>query len=151
MSVDIRIMGLDKLTVDIERLREDASFRWPREILDGAAEMMADAIRNEATGSLKDKVIIEETKDKRRVIVDSPYAVFVNDGTGPSPGRYVPAIGRRLVSGRRRTPKSGVVSFDIGMHPGRPATHFFDRGVKFATASIYGFVHRRLYEYLESF
>lgn len=148
MSVDIRIVGLDKLTADIERIRKDASFRWPKEILDRTGEMMADAIRDEATGSLKDKVVIEETKNRRRVIVDSPHAVFVNDGTGPSPGRYVPAIGRRLVKGRRRTPKSGVVSFDIGMHPGRPATHFFDNAVRNVTPDILGYVHRKVYEYL---
>lgn len=140
MSVDIRIEGLDKLIVDIERMRKEASFRWPEEILDGAAEMMADSIRDEATGSLKDKVIIERTKDTRRVIVDSPHAVFVNDGTGPSRGRYVPAIGKRLVRGA-----------NIGIHPGIKATHFFDRGVRTATASILGYVHRKLYEYLEIF
>ena len=138
----------DVRIVDIERMRKDSSIRWPEEILNESAEMMRDAIRDEATGSLRDKVIIERTKDMRRVIVDSPYAVFVNDGTGPSRGRYVPAIGRRLVSGRRRTPKSGVVNFDIGMHPGTCATHFFDKGVGFATTSIYGLVHRKLNEYI---
>lgn len=134
--VDIRIEGLDKLTVDIERLRNDASFKWPKEIMDTASEMMKDAIANEAVGSLKDKVIVEITHDTRRVIVDSPYAIYVNDGTGPSFGRYVPAIGRRLVNPPR------------GIHPGVPATHFFDRGVGFATTSILGYVHRKLNEYI---
>jgi len=138
--VDIRILGLRELTADIERIRKDASFRWPKEILDESAEMMAESIRDEApkgaTGKLRNSVIIEETHDKRSVIVDSPYGRFVNDGTGPSPGRYVPAIGKRLVNPPR------------GMHPGVPATHFFDKGVGYATSRIFGMVHRKLYEYL---
>jgi len=137
MSVDIRIEGLDKLTADIERIRRDASFRWPKEILDTSSEMMADAISDEAVGSIKDSVIVEEMGDKRRVVVDSPHARFVNDGTGPSPGRYVPAIGRRLVRGE-----------NIGMHPGIRASHFFDKAVRYTIPRILGYVHRRLYEFL---
>ena len=138
MSVDIRILGLEELTADIERIRQEASFRWPEEILDESAEMMSDEIRDQAKGSIKDSVRIEPAKDKRSVIVDSPHAVFVNDGTGPSPGRYVPAIGKRLINPAR----------DIGMHPGIRATHFFDRAVEMVTARILGFVHRKVYEYL---
>lgn len=137
MSVDIRIVGLEELTADIERLRKDASFRWPEEILDGSAEMMRNEIRDEApkgaTGALKDSVRIETMHDKRRVIVDSPYGVAVNEGTKPSPGRYVPAIGKRIKS---------------GMHPGTRANPFFDRAVGYVTPRILGFVHRKLYEYL---
>jgi len=156
MSVDITIRGLDELTADIERLRKDSSFRWPKEILDTSAEMLRDAIVDEAPGSIKDTVVIEATGDTRRVVVESPHAVFVNDGTRPSPGRYVPAIGKRLVAttrvmfGVKRLP-SGVrvmQTRNIGMHPGTKATHFFDRGVRFATSSILGYVHRKLYEYL---
>jgi len=160
--VDIRIIGLDKLTADIERIRNDASFRWPEEILDGSAEMMADEIRDQAprgpTSRLANSVRIEKTHDKRSVIVDSPYGVFQNDGTGPSPGRYVRAIGKRLksqaVSGISTGP-GGDIWFRItpagervGMHPGVPATHFFDNAVSYATPRIIGFVHRKLYEYL---
>lgn len=140
MSVDIRIKKLDKLTVDIERLRQGSSVRWPKEILDTAGEMMKDSIVDEApgrTGELKDSVRVETTKDTRTVIVGAPHGRFVNDGTGPSPGRYVPAIGRRLVRGT-----------NIGMHPGTRATHFFDNGVRFAIPRILGYVHRKVYEYL---
>jgi len=159
--VDIRIEGLDKLTVDLEQLRADASFRWPKEILDTSAEMMRDSIVREAVGSLRDKVIIEVEHNSRRVTVDSPYAVYVNDGTGPSAGRYVPAIGKRLTGGKGikreyyqrtafRAVKTGrfVATPNIGMHPGIRGSHFFDRGVEFATTSILGFVHRKLYEYI---
>jgi len=138
MSVDIRIEGLEELTADIERIRNEASFRWPKEILDEASEMMADEIRDQAKGSIKDAVVVEGTGDQRRVVVDSPHARFVNDGTGPSPGRYVPAIGRRLVDTAR----------NIGVHPGIKASHFFDNAIRMVTPRIYGLVHRKLYEYL---
>lgn len=138
--VDIKILGLDELTVDIKRLREGASFRWPKEIMDGSAEMMKDAIRDETprgpSGDLKNSVIIETSHDMRRIIVDSPYGVYVNDGTGPSPGRYVRALGKRLINPPR------------GMHPGIKATHFFDKGVEFASSRIVGFMYRKIGEFL---
>lgn len=131
-------MGLNELTVDIERLRAGASFRWPKEIMDGAGEMMRDSIRNEAprgrTGDLKNSVIIEVSSDLRRIIVDSPYGVYVNDGTNPSFGAYIPAIGKR--------------SRRYGIHPGIAATHFFDRGVEFASSRVIGFMYRKIGEYL---
>ena len=42
------------------------------------------------------------------------YAGYVHDGTGPSPGRYVPAIGVRIKS---------------GMHPGQKANPFMQRAL----------------------
>ena len=138
--VDIRIINLEELTADIERIRQEASFRWPEEILDGSAEMMKDEVRDQAprgrTGELAESVQVEMMADARRVVVNSPHGRYVNDGTGPSPGRYVPAIGKRLINPPR------------GMHPGIRATHFFDRAVEMVTARILGFVHRKVYEYL---
>ena len=140
MSIEISIKGLDTLTADIERIRKGASFRWPEEILDGAGEMMKDEVVDQAplgrTGELKDSVRVEKTKDTRRVVVDSPYGRFVNEGTDPSFGRYVPAIGKRLVNPQR------------GIHQGVPATHFFDNAITYVTPRIFWYVHRKLYEFL---
>ena len=135
--VKIDIKGVDELSVDINRLRDGASFRWPKEILDTSSEMMADAIRDEAprglTGALANSVRAEGAGDTRRVVVGSPYGAKVNDGTGPSPGRYVRAIGKRIKG---------------GMHPGTRANPFFDRAVSMVTPRIFGYMHRRIYEYL---
>jgi len=48
------------------------------------------------------------------------YGIFVERGTAPSPGRYVPAIGKRLVRPSRRNPR-------VGEHPGTPANPFMFR------------------------
>ena len=44
-----------------------------------------------------------------------PYARFLDEGTRPSPGRYVPAIDRRLTISR------------LGIHPGITATNFLKK------------------------
>tara|TARA_Y100000310_G_scaffold344169_1_gene455495 strand:- start:2128 stop:2595 length:468 start_codon:yes stop_codon:yes gene_type:complete len=41
-----------------------------------------------------------------------PYWVYPEEGTGPSAGRYVPALGRRI---------------DTGQHPGTPAQYYIRR------------------------
>ncbi len=135
--LDIKILGLDELTADIKRLRDGSSVRWPKEILDQSGEMMADAVRSEAprgaTGQLANSVSVDESSNTRRVTVNSPYGRMVNDGTGPSPGRYVRAIGKRIKT---------------GIHPGTRANPFFDRAISMVSSRIYGLVHRKVYEYL---
>ena len=127
ISVD-RIIGLDELKADLTRLSRIARIHWPNKILDNAAWEIEMSIKQYAPAGIGETVVTEKGPDRRTIIVTHPAAVFVNDGTRPSPGRYVPAIGKRLVSGRRRTKKSGVVqNVNIGMHPGIRATHFFER------------------------
>ena len=137
---DIRIEGLDELIVDIERMRRAARFRWPNEVMDRAANIMAEEIEEKApkgrTKRLSESVRVETAPDLRRVVVDSPYGVHVNEGTGPSPGRYIPAIDRRLIDPRR----------DIGIHPGVPATHFFDNAIELALPRIWQMYNQYMLE-----
>jgi len=48
----------------------------------------------------------------------APHAVFLERGTRASPGRYVPAIGKRLINPELP---------HFGMHPGIRATHFVEQ------------------------
>lgn len=128
ISVD-RIIGLKELQADLTRISRIARIHWPNKMLDNAAWEIEMSIKQHAPGRIGETVVTEKGPDRRTIIVTHPAAVFVNDGTRASPGRYVPAIGKRLVSGRRRTKISGVVSYDIGMHPGIRATHFFERAL----------------------
>jgi len=74
-----------------------------------------------ATGELQNSFRAEQTERTVRFYWDAPYARFVDKGTQESPGRYVPILGKRLVSTKRR----------IGTHPGIKAQHFSQ---KMATA-----------------
>ena len=60
------------------------------------------------TGAMRDSISVNKKQKKgggadRRANVDIgpnvPYAGFVNTGTGPSSGRYVPELGRRVLNG----------------------------------------------------
>jgi hypothetical protein len=53
-----------------------------------------------------------------KLINTARYASYLNDGSAPSYGRFVPAIGRRLVNG---------APTKIGMHPGNRPYHFIER------------------------
>ena len=57
------------------------------------------------------------------------YAPYVEFGTGPSPGRYVPAIGRRLVNPPR------------GVHPGNIGK-FGPRGLRFVEKTYNSLIER---------
>lgn len=65
------------------------------------------------TGRLQDSFYDERSERSVRFYFDAPYARYVDQGTRPSPGRYVPALGKRLVNARR-----------MGMHPGVRPRHF---------------------------
>lgn len=118
--VRIEMIGIEPLQADIERIRSEASFRWPKEILDGAAEMMRDEVKNMApkgpTGELANSVEIEETKDGRTVVVKAKHGKFVNDGTKASEGRYIPGIGKRYINEPGHL--AGRYAKRIGMRPG---------------------------------
>jgi len=70
------------------------------------------------TGALRSSIMVDVEADRVTVGPQVPYAGFVEFGTRPSPGRYVPAIGKRLVN-------PALPHF--GMHPGIRATHFVER------------------------
>ncbi len=78
------------------------------------------------TGRLRASIRIKSKQiglggvDLRSTIKIGPtvrYAGFVDQGTASSGGRYVPFLGRRLVTERA----------DFGRHPGIRPTHFIDK------------------------
>ena len=77
------------------------------------------------TGFMKNSRTREIQGNKGIVRVTASYAGFVNDGTGPSPGRYVAAIGKRI-----RT----------GTHPGQKGQHFLEKSVQAAIPRIQAFL-----------
>ncbi|MEM3527884.1 MAG: HK97 gp10 family phage protein [Candidatus Bathyarchaeia archaeon] len=89
-------------------------------ILD-AAQIVVRRMRDLApvrTGMLKANIIIQREGDRILIGPTVPYAPYVISGTKPSPGRYVPAISRRLVNPRHPS---------FGMHPGIAPNPFVER------------------------
>ena len=75
-----------------------------------------------ATGRLRASCWVEVSKHTAKVGTNMPYDKYV-DGEGKtasSPGRYVPAIDKRLVNVSKRNP-------DIGVHPGSKRTPYSAR------------------------
>jgi len=103
--------------------------------LDKVATLAKEYMREEApcrTGRLRDSITIFTPSETERVVrPTAEHAVYVHFGTKPSPGRYVPAIGRRLVRGRAGKGK-------IGTHPGIKPNPFVRRA------------YERLIEYVDS-
>jgi HK97 gp10 family phage protein len=89
-------------------------------ILD-AAQIVVRRMRELApvrTGFLRTSITVQREGNKISVGPTAPYASYVALGTRPSPGRYVPAIKKRLVN-------PGHPSF--GMHPGIAPNPFVER------------------------
>lgn len=89
-----------------------------------------------APGGLRNSIEEDIDDDSVKIYPTKEYAVFVELGTSPSPGRYVPAIGKRLVN-----PASG-------MHPGIPANPFVERTRAVVTGTIPIIVTEKINEHL---
>lgn len=79
------------------------------------------------TGALRSSIRVFVEGNSVSVMPTVPYAIYVNEGTRPSPGRYVPTIGKRLVN-------PALPSF--GMHPGIRGQHFVERAGDASQARI---------------
>jgi len=107
-----------EIIMDVSRLKEkvDDVGAWIRTHLMDTAQDSAQVITNDMywrapfrEGVLAASITIERQGDRILIGPTVPYAYYVTKGTKPSPGRYVPAIGKRLVN-----PKLP----HFGMHPG---------------------------------
>lgn len=130
--MDINIVGLSDCVASVGRLELISRIRWPNEFLTRAAEIVKTNIEDRTpvkSGKLKASWYIDEGPDYRKIGSTENYGQFQNDGTKPSPGRYVKAIDRRLVNPRKTAGR-------IGWHPGVPATHFFDNALADADREI---------------
>jgi hypothetical protein len=78
-----------------------------------ASRLNREIVPRGATGKLQDSFKSEQTEKSVRFWWDAPYAKMVDEGTRESSGRYVPAIGKRLVntalSPRRQVFKAALV------------------------------------------
>ncbi|RLG45127.1 MAG: hypothetical protein DRN81_02685 [Thermoproteota archaeon] len=127
---------------EIRKLRE--AFLTESEIA------LLNAIRSEAprgktkygkvAGTLQESFEVEREMNRRIFKPDegvAPYAKYVVTGTRRSPGRFVPAIGRRLRTPSRTNPT-------IGYHPGTRANPFVARAVRKAREKLRKIITRLL-------
>lgn len=106
------------------RLRLDEEI-WRRTIPEGIMTLAGEVVpaivemhTPKRSGNLIKSAHIRVWPTRMHVWFDAPYAVYVDEGTGPSPGRYVPEpLGKRLVRESKTSP-------DIGEHPGIKGVHF---------------------------
>jgi len=131
-KLKVDITGIRQLQKKLRQLKRRIRIAG-ESIIDEAAEETAAFAAAEAPygqtkygkigGTLRDSIETVRRYQERRVgpnLQKAPYAPYVIAGTQPSPGRFVPAIGRRLRQPSRTNP-------DIGEHPGTPANPFMNR------------------------
>ena len=121
MLVNLRIRSR-AAEITVKRLGAYARTRWPRAAIHSLARRGLQIVTENSpmgkTKQLKNSWRIEHQTAARKVITsDCEYASYVEEGIGPSPGRYVPVIERRLVKPSKRNP-------NIGTHPGFPGRWF---------------------------
>ena len=118
------------IIVDTSKLegKVDNVDRWLHEHLLDTAQDSAQVISNDMywrapfrNGMLAASISIERQADCVLIGPTVPYAYYVTKGTQPSPGRYVPAIGKRLVNPRLP---------HFGMHPGIRANPYIAETVQ---------------------
>lgn len=94
------ITGVTPTMVALIRMSRIARIHVPNRVLQRSAEIIQTHIVRRCPvgkGTLSASVQIESGPDYRTVYTDAPHAIFVEEGTKESEGRYVPAIGKRLV------------------------------------------------------
>jgi len=115
--------NLDEVII---QLREDIGRvqRLSRQYVPTFAQRAVELAQEEApkrrTGTLASSIRTLGNSYEMVVKPTVHYATYVITGTSPSPGRYVPAIGKRLVSGKRK----------IGIHPGMKPNPFMNRALE---------------------
>ena len=116
-----------KITIDLSEFlrvwkeKTDALKEAIRRGLEEAGALAKSEIESRApvrTGALRSSVVVDVEGNTATVGPAATYAPYVEFGTRASPGRYVPAIGKRLVN-------PSLPHF--GMHPGIRATHFVEQ------------------------
>lgn len=128
--MSIKVTGLEESIAFVAKLSANSKVKWRKQSLDSGARALKDSLAEEApdqTGRLVRSIMWTGSGDRRTIAITAPYARRIVQGTSPSPGRYVPALGRRLKSGSGRK---------IGMHPGTRANDFVSRGVAKAEERI---------------
>jgi hypothetical protein len=123
------IIEIDTHRWDIkEQTLRRALNAFPEKAIEGASLIVFNTLKPNTpvrTGRLQ----ASETRQvfgKRAIIrTNTGYGKFVDEGIGPSPGRYVPAIGKRIRS---------------GTHPGFPGRHFKDKTLQISYPRIKDFI-----------
>lgn len=129
-----------RVIVDIDTHRWDvkdevlhrAVNAFPEQAIEGGSMIMLDILQKNTpvrTGALKRSETRQVFGRSATVRSNTGYGGFVNDGIGPSPGRFVPAIGKRI-----RT----------GTHPGFRGRHFKERTIDEANPIIKEFLQSML-------
>jgi len=117
VSVKIDLSEFNRLWKE----KTDAVKEAIRRALEEAGALVKREMETQApvrTGALRSSITVDVEGDRAIVGPNVAYAPYVEFGTRPSPGRYVPAIGKRLVN-------PALPHF--GMHPGIKATHFVEK------------------------
>ena len=116
-----------KIAIDLSEFQRvwkektDAFKEAIRRGLEEAGALVKSEIESRAsvrTGALRSSVVVDVEGNAAKVGPTATYSPYVEFGTRASPGRYVPAIERRLVN---------PTLPHFGMHPGIRATHFVEQ------------------------
>ena len=135
-----------EIVMDVSRLKEkvDNINDWIRTHLMDTAQDSAQVITNDMywrapfrEGNLAASITIERQGDMILIGPTVPYAYYVTKGTKPSPGRYVPAIGKRLVN-------PSLPHF--GMHPGIKANPYIRETLDSTKAAFAEDLQRKMSE-----
>lgn len=147
-------MSSVEVRVDVERIRRqlERDIQNVRDaetgVLDDGSALALQFVKEEAplgqtafgkiSGRLKDAFDVEKKAHERVIKPDlalAPHAPYVISGTGRRPGRFVPAIGKRLVRPSTWNPY-------IGTHPGTPANPFIERAYQRVMGVIDNLIRR---------
>jgi len=109
---------IQQLKQDIENIQEIREQLVPT-FAERATELMQEEAPRGPSSFLANSIVKIGDSQEMRVTPMAEYAQYVVSGTSPSPGRYVPAIGKRLVTEKK----------NIGVHPGIQPNPFVDRAL----------------------
>lgn len=119
------IIEVDTHRWDIkEQILRRALNAFPEKAIEGASLIVFNILKPNTpvrTGRLQASETRQVFGRKAIVRTNTGYGGYVNDGIGPSPGRYVPAIAKRIRS---------------GTHPGFPGRHFKEKTLQEAHPRI---------------
>ena len=118
MSGKIIIKGLKGLQRNLANSKKIINSRYQTAIRRGTMILVRDLKQGGYVpfkgGKLKESIRPAFTPLRSVIQPHKNYAIWVHDGTDPSPGRYVPAIGKRVKTGMHPGIK-GVPFMDIAM------------------------------------
>jgi hypothetical protein len=128
VRLEVRKVGVEEARAFIDSLDRGMEEEVPRKFLRKATNLLRNILwffMPVRTGKMRDSISLRRGRYIRVLTIDSPYAIYVNEGVFP---HRIPKTGRKLMHFVKPSGEE-VFTYKVD-HPGFEGRHFVERAVE---------------------